>query len=99
MELFEENIYELLLGENSIPVKLRLKENVDNEYKILLEELDKLIIKYTGEKTIPKRLSYAFLNISNYFEFSDRLYNENELENIEDMKNNILEKLIDFYEN
>jgi hypothetical protein len=99
MGIIEEKIYSLLLGKNSIPVKLRLKENVGNDYKILLEELDKLIEKYSGENDIPKKLSYAFLDISNYFEFSDKMYNEIELETIEDMKNNILEKLIEFYEN
>jgi hypothetical protein len=98
MEQFEENIYNLLLGEKSIPVKLRLKDNVDNDYKILLEELEKLTKKYSGKNSIPKKLGYAFLDISNYFEFSDRLYSENELDNIEDMKNSIMEKLIEFYE-
>jgi hypothetical protein len=98
MEQFEENIYNLLLGEKSIPVKLRLKDNVDNDYKILLEELEKLTEKYSGKNNIPKKLGYAFLDISNYFEFSDRLYSEKEIDNIEDMKNNIMEKLIEFYE-
>jgi hypothetical protein len=98
MEQCEENIYNLLLGGNSIPVKLRLKDNADNDYKILLEELEKLTEKYRGKNNIPKRLGYAFLDISNYFEFSDKLYNQEELAIIEDMKNNIIEKLIEFYE-
>jgi hypothetical protein len=98
MEKTEENIYGLLSGRKAIPVKLRLKEKVNNEYETLLEELDQLIIKYNGRDSIPKKLSYSFLNISNYFEFSNRLYSEKELENIEDMKNNILEKIIEFYE-
>jgi hypothetical protein len=77
---------------------LRLKENVDSEYALLLDALNKLIAEYRGKDSIPKDLSYAFLNISNHFEFSDKLYNEKELEHIEDMRDNLPEKLIEFYE-
>jgi hypothetical protein len=51
-----------------------------------------------GKITFQKDWGMLFLNISNYFEFSDKLYNKKELDNIEDMKNSIMEKLIEFYE-
>jgi hypothetical protein len=98
MKTTEDNIIDLLLGSNSIPVRLRLKEDVDSYYITLLQELDLLIEKYKGKAEIPKTLAYSFLDISNLFEFSGRLYNEKELEIIENMRDRILEKIVEFYE-
>jgi hypothetical protein len=98
MKTIEDNIIDLLLGSNSIPVKLRLKEDINSDYITLLQELDLLIEKYEGKMEIPKNLAYSFLDISNLFEFSERLYSEKELEIIENMKDCILEKIVKFYE-
>ena len=45
LDINEQKIIDLLLGENSIPVKLRWKENIDDDYKVLIYLLDKIIEK------------------------------------------------------
>lgn len=39
----EEEVIELLLGENSIRVKLRMKDNIDEDFHTLMVDLDLLI--------------------------------------------------------
>lgn len=98
LDINEQKIIDLLLGENSIPVKLRWKENIDDDYKVLIYLLDKIIEKYKNKEYIPKKLSYAFLDISNCFDLSEKLYSEAELNHIEDLKNSLYEKLVELYE-
>jgi len=98
MQTSEEIVIELLQGSNSIPVKLRNKEDVQKDYKLLLNEIDILKKKYKGKNEISKKLSYSFLDISNYFIVSDKIYTTKELELIEDMKDRLYEKLVEFYE-
>lgn len=59
LDINEQKIIDLLLGENSIPVKLRWKENIDDDYKVLVYLLDKIIEKYKNKEYIPK--SYPML--------------------------------------
>ena len=73
-------------------------ENIDDDYKVLVYLLDKIIEKYKNKEYIPKKLSYAFLDISNCFDLSEKLYSEAELNHIEDLKNSLYEKLVELYE-
>jgi hypothetical protein len=98
MQTSEDIVIELLQGNNSIPVKLRNKEDIQKDYNLLLDEIDILKKKYKGKNEIPKNLSYSFLDISNYFIVSDKIYTTKELELIEDMKDRLYEELVEFYE-
>lgn len=40
MQTPEEIVIELLQGSNSIPVKLRNKEDIQKDYNLLLDEID-----------------------------------------------------------
>ena len=42
----EKEVIELLLGENSIRVKLRMKDNIVEDFHTLMADLDLLIKKY-----------------------------------------------------
>ncbi|THU38459.1 hypothetical protein FAM09_17480 [Niastella caeni] len=78
-------IYEGLLGEQSILVKLRNKEGLDEEkYDLILEAIEVLKEAYKDQEYIPKKLALAFLDVSNYFIFGDEWYPEEEQEKIED---------------
>lgn len=78
-------IFDGLLGEESILVKLRNKEGLDEEkYASVLEAIDVLKNAYKDQEYIPKKLALAFLDISNYFDFSEEWYSEEEQEKIED---------------
>lgn len=46
----EEEVIELLLGENSIRVKLRMKDNIDEDFHTLMADLDLLIINLIPQK-------------------------------------------------
>jgi hypothetical protein len=78
-------IYDGLLGEQSVLVKLRNKEGLDEEkFASIIEAIDVLKIAYKDQENIPKKLALAFLDVSNYFIFSDEWYPEEEQEKIED---------------
>lgn len=78
-------IYEGLLGEDSIQVKLRNKEGLDEEkYAAVLEAIEVLKEAYKDQDHIPKKLALAFLDVSNYFIFGDEWYSEEEQEKFED---------------
>ena len=76
---------ERLLGENSIPVKIRSKEKLsENEYPELITAIHFLIDYYKDTENIPRKLALAFVDISNYFFISNHNYSEKEIELFED---------------
>lgn len=78
-------IYEGLLGENSIVVKLRNREGLDEEkYDSILEAIEVLKVAYKDQDHIPKKLALAFLDVSTYFIFDDEWYSQEEQEKFED---------------
>lgn len=95
----EEEVIELLLGENSIRVKLRMKDNIDEDFHTLMADLDLLIKKYQGKTSVPKRLVYALCDISSDFSFNENFYSKEEAIAIEDMGIQIMEKVCEFYQN
>lgn len=87
MQLSEalNNVEELLVGENSIPVKLRMHEGLDQKkFEELIESLEMLVTYYQGHDTVPKRLALAFIDVGTQFYFNEGEYSEQELEKIED---------------
>lgn len=84
-EVAIERVEEYLLGEDSIPVQLRMRAGLDKEkFAILVEATEFLIEYYRSEDVVPKSLALAFVDISSYFFFKEGDYSEAELEEIED---------------
>ena len=94
----EKEVIELLLGENSIRVKLRMKDNIVEDFHTLMADLDLLIKKYQGKTSVPKRLAYALCDISADFSFNENFYSKEEAIAIEDMGIQIMEKVCEFYQ-
>ena len=95
----EKEVIELLLGENSILVKLRMKDNIVEDFHTLMADLDLLIKKYQGKTSIPKQLAYALCgNISADFCFNENFYSKEEANAIEDMGIQLMEKVCEFYQ-
>ena len=78
-------IEEKLLGENSIPVKLRSERFFDKE---AFDELEKAILAvidfYKDKSEVPKLLALCFVDISNFFFVYETYFSEEEVETIED---------------
>lgn len=88
VEVAINNVAELLLGEESIPVLLRMHEGLDqNKLDLLVASIEYLIPFYRNENNVPKVLALAFLDISNHFYFAEGAYPEDELNRIEDAGN------------
>lgn len=80
-----EIVYEKLLGENSIPVKIRTMEKLtENEFTELVEAINFLIDYYKNSENVPKKIALAFIDISNFFFVSNLNYSEKEIELYED---------------
>ncbi|HEX6240696.1 MAG TPA: hypothetical protein VFZ61_07380 [Polyangiales bacterium] len=76
---------ELLLGPDSIPVRLRAREGLDpQKYAALVEALQILVEHYRGKTEVPKPLALAFVDISNFFYYSEDAYPPKVLERLED---------------
>lgn len=76
---------ELLLGPDSIPVRLRAREGLDAErYQQLVAAIQALIEHYKDKPEVPKQLALAFLDISNFFFFTEKEYPTEVLERLED---------------
>lgn len=78
-------VTELLLGDDSIPVQLRMHEGLDQaRFERLVAAIEYLIEAYRDEDGVPKVLAHAFVDISNHFFYPEGTYPEDELERIED---------------
>lgn len=76
---------ELLLGDDSIPIQLRQHQGLDSARFERLEDAIEVLIEHYREKDeVPKKLALAFVDISNYFYFTESEYTEAELEKFED---------------
>lgn len=84
-EIARMRIQKLLLGEDSIPVQLRMRAGLNkNQFSELKEAIEFFIQYYKNESSIPKYLALAFVDISSFFYFTDEGYSEPELEELED---------------
>ena len=80
-----DTVTELLLGEDSIPVQLRMHEELDRErFDRLVGALEQLVEEFRDADAVPKVLALAFIDISNHFFFPEGAYPQDELERIED---------------
>lgn len=97
-EQLEDIVFDLLLGENGIPVKIRNKECIEQDYHLLIDTLKELWEYYEGNELISKRLSYALFDVTNCFGQSSKFYTDEEQVNLEDKKDELYELIVDFYE-
>jgi hypothetical protein len=79
-------ILEGLIGENSIPSRLRNERVFDRErYHDVVAAIAKAIEFYKDHDSVPKLLSLCFVDISNHFFVpGDGRFTEQEIEEIED---------------
>jgi hypothetical protein len=85
-------IYEGLVGEDSIPVKLRMGNGLDREQ---LQQVKDAIVflteKWKSQETASKRVAAAFVDIQTGMEWGSRLYSEAEQDEIEDAANELVD--------
>ncbi|WP_431688124.1 hypothetical protein [Hahella sp. NBU794] len=87
-----ETIKACLYAEDSIPVKLNLREGIDRELVTkLFEAMEYLTDIYKNSRFVPKELAMVFIDISTPFERAYSLYSEKEQEEIFDIKEKIVE--------
>jgi hypothetical protein len=79
-------VVEGLIGENSIPVRLRNERVFDKKrYDEVVDALVKLIEIYKNNDLVPKPLALCFVDISNHFFVAEAgRFTEKEVEEIED---------------
>lgn len=88
-----------LIGEHSIPVKIRTRDRVtEEEVNELFLAIDFLISHYRYQDTVPKGLALAFLDIYAGFSVAEGFYSENEIKRYEDIGLALQEKAYDLLE-
>ncbi|MDN4479695.1 hypothetical protein [Demequina muriae] len=76
----------LMLSEHSIPIRLRMREGLDEDaYSDLTAALERLIDHYANHSDVPKRLALAFVDVGAAFDYPEGAYPDSELERIEDV--------------
>ncbi|MEX3745711.1 MULTISPECIES: hypothetical protein [Lysinibacillus] len=85
-----ETVYKSILGENSLIIKLRNRQGLDDEEFSQLKDAMKILIdSYKDNEEIPKRLALCFVDISVRFSFNENWYNEKERDRLEDAANEL----------
>ena len=75
-----------LLGQHSIPVRIRTRDEVtEAEIAELLAAVDFLIVHYRDQDTVPKRLAAAFVDIYNGFVQAGGQMSEEQAQRLEDV--------------
>ncbi|MFW2513688.1 hypothetical protein ACNI3K_07900 [Demequina sp. SO4-13] len=75
----------LLVSDESIPVRLRLQEGLDEDaYTELTGALERLVDYYADRPDVPKRLAFAFVDLGAAFSYPEGIYPDDELMRIED---------------
>ncbi|WP_228860253.1 hypothetical protein [Xenorhabdus sp. PB61.4] len=94
-DIAQNIVFDKLLGENSIPVRLRTKNSFSmDEIKILYHALDFLIDFYHDKTEIPKKLALAFVDVYGAFSFREGMYDEEMLNELEDIGIELQDKAI-----
>jgi antitoxin component of RelBE/YafQ-DinJ toxin-antitoxin module len=79
-------IEEGLIGEESLPVKIRVRKTIDRQlYKEVIDAINFLIEKFKNEDNIPKSLALCFVDVSNHFYIDPDNITEEQATEIEDM--------------
>ena len=86
--MIKENIKiveEGLIGENSIPSKLRNENFFDLEaFNKVVDAIMQLIEAFENQELVPKSLCLCFVDISNHFFVNENDFEEDQVEQIED---------------
>lgn len=91
-------VYKCLLGDDSIVVKLRMNEGLDDELFIkLIESLRFLVDYYSGEENVPKRLALCMVDIYAAFSFREGFYSSSDAVRIEDAGTQLQELATDLF--
>ncbi|CAH6659965.1 hypothetical protein [Pseudocitrobacter vendiensis] len=91
-------VVDKLLGDDSIPVRLRLnKEYTSNEIESLYQALDFLAEYYTEHAMVPKLLSLALTDVYGMFSFRVGIYSEDKCRELEDIGIKLQDMAIDIF--
>ncbi|EEJ7236601.1 TPA: hypothetical protein O7X39_004526 [Salmonella enterica] len=91
-------VIDKLLGDDSIPVRLRLKKSFsDEELEELYESLDFLAEVYVDESMVPKVLGLALMDVYGMFSFREGMYSKEKLIELEDIGIELQEKAIKLF--
>ncbi|BEG45564.1 hypothetical protein K6625_16635 [Escherichia coli] len=91
-------VVDKLLGDDSIPVRLRLKKDFfDSEIEELYKALDFLAEIYADEIMVPKVLGLALMDVYGMFSFREGMYSKDELIKLEDIGIELQEKAINLF--
>lgn len=94
----ENKIYDLLVSDNSLRVRVRAKLSWEkSEFDELLAAIDFLIEKWSAKDTIPKYIALAFVNVYGDFSFRDGFYPDDVQYFLEDMGSALQEKATDLF--
>lgn len=78
-------VYASLLGDDSIPQNLRMKQNLNQpRFDQLVAALRILIDQYADQNTVPKKLALCMVDIYSAFSFRPGFYSEEDSAKIED---------------
>lgn len=73
-------VYEGLVGEESIPVDLRMGRGLDYNKLVKVKKALKILIEfYRDKKDVPKKLACCFIDIYGLFQFKKEYYPKEEL--------------------
>lgn len=87
-----ENVYQSLLGANSLLVKMRRGDGLDDlQWKNFREAINFLTEFYKDKESVPKKLALAFVDVSNYFYFHEGKYTDEEENKLEDAAQEIVQ--------
>ena len=74
-----------LVGEDSIPARLRSERVFDREkFRLVVSAMQEAARYYRNEALVPKRLALCFVDVSTHFFVSEEYFSEDEVEEIED---------------
>ncbi|MGM7052352.1 hypothetical protein [Escherichia fergusonii] len=91
-------VNEKLLGEQSIPVRVRAKIPFsESEVTLLYEALDYLGDVYRHQDTVPKSLALALVDVYGLFSFREGMYSHEQLVALEDIGITLQEKAINLF--
>ncbi|MFT9818255.1 hypothetical protein [Lysinibacillus sp. NPDC056185] len=91
-------IYDGLVSENSVPVKLRTYRELDFDLlNQVREALDVLTQYYKDKETVPKKLAIAMVDINSAFSFQAGYFDDKFLEELEGIGIELQEKAIELF--
>jgi len=91
-------VYDGLVSENSVPVKLRTNRELDSDLlNQVREALDVLTQYYKDKETVPKKLALAMVDIYGAFSFQAGYFNDEFLKELEGIGIELQEKAMELF--